>query len=185
MDGNLQLKNVKELKEILKSKNLPTSGKKEELINRLINNQDKKVKTYDTFLDLLPGDIHRELNVYRLKNEPNNKALVELLTSNSSIFHFANKVSYFTKNKTSFKKFFLQHNLNIKAEKYNRGGKFIIGELPIIDNKLLQDLIFLMMGKINTSFQVVNQILKNNQCNFRLVAYWNPKDKTYYEIMRT
>lgn len=182
--GELQLKIVAELKLILKNQNLPVSGNKQQLVNRILEHQPRKQKTYENYLDLLPGDITRELDKYRLLNEPNNKALASLLNFQISTYNFIYKVSYFKSSKTSFKKFFLANNFNIEITTTNRGtGKFIIKELPIISNKILQDLIFLMIDKIKTSYEVINQILKDSGCNFRIVGYWIHGAGRQFEII--
>jgi hypothetical protein len=184
MDGNLQLKTVSELKELLKNQNLPVSGKKQDLIDRLIANKPRQSKTYDTYLDLLPGDIQRELLKYRLENEPNNKVFVSLLTDRDIIYNFTDKPSYFTKTKTTFKRFFLENNLSVEIEKHGTTGRFKIGQLPIIEDNILQKLILLLTKEIRSSFEIINTKLKKYNNKWRIISYWNRTDLRTFEFIK-
>lgn len=184
MESPLQLKTILELKQILKSKNLPITGKKNELIERINKNQPIKSKNYETYFDLLPSDLNKEIEKYRIENDNNRKALNELLTNKISIYNFLFKISYFTKTKTTFKKFFLGNNLDIEIVKQEKGGKFVINKLPIISDSLLQELIMILIRSIKSSFEYINTILKNNKVEMRMVSYWQPQIGRTFEFIK-
>lgn len=70
---DLESKKLDELKIIARNLQLPTSGRKQELINRILNNQQ-------TYLKLLPKDILNIVDEYQIYNNRNNQFLLLLLT---------------------------------------------------------------------------------------------------------
>lgn len=68
----LDSKKMNELKEILKNKNLKISGKKEELIDRILRSQ-LPIEIDKTYFNLLPLDVQSEIN--ELRNKEGNIAL--------------------------------------------------------------------------------------------------------------
>jgi hypothetical protein len=83
----LEAKKVIELKNILRNRNLSTTGKKEYLIDKILNDQkltaptvsNTPVKTNPTYFDILPRDIMRMVEEYQAANEPNNKIIADIL----------------------------------------------------------------------------------------------------------
>lgn len=84
----LERKKIPELKQILKNRNLKLAGNKDELIDRILDDQSQnpkqpteiKPKRDDLgYLDILPRDITNIVNKYRVENEPNNVIIYQLL----------------------------------------------------------------------------------------------------------
>lgn len=82
--GELLLKSVVELKQILRNRQLKVSGSKLELVDRILNDQSSSnikptAKSDKNYFDYLPKDINKMVNKYRMENEPNNKIAYSLL----------------------------------------------------------------------------------------------------------
>lgn len=67
--SELETKKTKQLLEIIKSRNLKTSGKKEELIDRILRHQKP------SYFDLLPSELKKEVGIYKIYAELNHEIL--------------------------------------------------------------------------------------------------------------
>lgn len=85
-EKELNKKTVSQLKDILRNKGLKLSGNKQELIERILNNQtiSKPSPNRNSYFDILPKDITNIVEDYRVKNNLNN-LLVEIILNNNQI----------------------------------------------------------------------------------------------------
>jgi hypothetical protein len=82
----LEKSKVAELKQILKNRDLAASGKKNELVERILKEQSSmrgkespSLREEGSYFSLLPSDITKIVSKYQVENEPNNLIVRELL----------------------------------------------------------------------------------------------------------
>lgn len=208
----LQKKTKPYLEIILGKLNLKTTGRKADLIDRILSTQitSKPTRLTDldkSYLNLLPGDLKRLVDEYRAENEPNNQILLNILrqlelsswgygtyTENHSLFKLINQF---------FKASDLPITLNFipGLTLYGRvkdmndprtPWMFKIGRLPLISDDILVDfIIFLLSHKYNIRSDTINGILYEYESELRVIEVSiSPKlgkkrIMTRYEISRT
>lgn len=179
----LQKKNVLELKNILKNKQLKSSGKKEDLIERILNDQPKFSEPANlkgnTYFDILPSDIINLLNNYRAENNPNNKIVFKLLDNldlrvdkekfNNSLSKLnipmeliQNKekkeiIEEMRKNNTPYFQMLPFYNLPQYRAKINN--------MIIITNEMLIEVLLLLLSHNHNIYDKINGVLNEHNSN--------------------
>lgn len=191
----LKIKKLTELKEILKSRGLTQTGKKEELIDKILNDQPilikEKPKFDGTFLDILPQDIRGMVGKYRVENEPNNKVSIELINEASEYFRSLEEQE--TMNKLLERigipfKIMINKKKEELIKQANKEGKNLGGfhvhqyftengiyDLPdreiilieniIITDEMLTELIMLLLSRAKINYEFINKVLIDNNIN--------------------
>lgn len=99
-EKELQGKKISQLKQILKNKQLKISGNKDDLIKRILDNQPTTIrptqKDIDSYFNLLPTDINKMINKYRIENESNNQVAKALLNYVADNFNWDKDLIIYT-----------------------------------------------------------------------------------------
>lgn len=180
----LEKKTLKELKDIGRNLNLSISGKKADLIDRILTNQQ-------TYFELLPRDVLNMVEEYKITNNPNNKFLLFLLNSmkeDSEIekLVWSGKISRYSverkiwqnssnvlRDENFINQFFKSHDLDIKftgIKRYSNYNEILnvgFGRLPLIDDKLMAE-ILLMLAKNGQYISTLNTSLYRQNMPFLL-----------------
>lgn len=182
---DLENKKIVDLKQILKNLNLRLVGNKQELIDRILDNQrlipksKPPIKT-DSYLDILPNDISNMINNYRVENEPNNKISKDIISNVASYLGYRwSELNRLMENlRLPFK---LMENEKPANSYY--GPLFIIKEFPqIVTEETLISLILSLLKRELSSDNFINATLRNYHSNLRVdteVARVSKK-KNYY-----
>lgn len=207
----LEKKKIQELKDILANRDLKKTGKKDELIDRILNSQisskPTKLTTDQSYFNLLPSDIREMVNDYRAGSEENNKILREILRQLEKS-SYGEGMGVNSPSLEILQQLFQDLNLDIKT-KYTLdlvhyyGGRprlvdindprtpwtFKIGRLPPITDEILVDLISVILThRLKISIENINQILREHGSNIRVVIInisKSNKAKYIYEISNT
>lgn len=166
---------IPSLKNILSNKNLKVSGKKEELINRILQPQI-------TYFDILPGDIKRELDYYQGETNIYNQFIRSLNES------FENMLMKWPEEIESFNRLFKEKNLDIKAENIDGKIKVTMGRLKNIEEDTFIDILMFILKPAHISIlpnviQQLNGFLKTDSIPLRIVQ-WQLENKTGIEIIK-
>lgn len=105
----LKSKRLDELKNISRNLNLKVTGRKEELIERILENQV-------TYFDILPLDINRIINRYQIENDINRKILQYLLFETYSIIDMLSYrgIPHLERKITELNNLFKKYNLDVQ-----------------------------------------------------------------------
>lgn len=182
-------KRVNELKEILKNLNLSTSGKKIDLVNRILTSQQtylellsKSVPIYEgsDYFSLLPKDILNIVEKYQIENDINRKILEYLLYDNLT----APKILT-GKNKKVLENIFKKYNLDISILPQQGNTPFVFqwGNVKIVPDDVIREL-FPIFCK--ASPWVTEKLIEFGS-KFRWVSIITPriqgKHKYFYELV--
>lgn len=152
----LQTRKLNELKSIAKDLNLKSSGRKEELINRILQSQT-------TYFELLPKDITNIVEEYQIYNSKNNQFLLLLLNilkwsrirgakfranpPPDKIKPYIDYIYQFaTADLDKLNRFFEDNDIDVKfipednQSKVSNFSTILIGKIPLIDDDLLADI---------------------------------------------
>lgn len=186
----LQEKKIPELKDILKSRNVKSSGNKWELINRILKTEaPKKVEKQqlkgETYFDILPTDITKIITKYRSKIETNNKVAYDILNylaiRKGSVFPRINKIL----ENLNFPMQIVEKRQEFEGGYYYPYSVEILEDL-VINEDVLIDFILILLTKREISHDKINEILKDNNSNLRVIAEDIPgyKNKSKYILGR-
>lgn len=105
---DLESKSIDELKNILKNVGFKTSGNKQDLIGRILENQSN-------YLDLLPSDINKMIYKYQIENDVNRKILEYLLfNTHTMMVYLAYQLPHIMKKREEINTLFKNYNLDIQ-----------------------------------------------------------------------
>lgn len=195
----LEKRTVNDLREILVDRDLPISGRKDELIDRILAFQNEKKEIIEqSYFNLLPSDIRNIAEEYRLANEPNNKVFVTILKKLEEL-----SIGEFRKVEEVvdvFNEFFRDYNLPIKLiytqmsavippafreESETTPWTFKIGKLPFITDEILIDFLYLIIITKRMESSFINSLLYKYNINIRIsIFYLDEEDnkEIHYEI---
>lgn len=167
----LQSKKISELKTLLDQRKLKTIGKKEELIQRILDDQ-AEIETNQSlkfdnpnYFSILPADIRNIIERYREQNENNNKILESILKRTEKWGKYISK-----NNIAILNKWFRNNNLNV--ELIQKSGKihFEIGKLSIIGDKTLIECLNFILEKIaGVNVEEFNYLLEYYGSSLRII----------------
>lgn len=172
--SELEIKKIPELKQILKNRELKATGKKEELIQRILDNQSQNIiPISQTYLDILPGDIKGMVGKYRLENDPNYKvviALFDLLNDNDIRLRIKrgqfNSIDKIVK---EINKIFDPYNIDVK---YENNKLMIAGKIDYIPDDLILDFIVYLIDKRRYG-SILNEIMEETNYPIRVIKSLN------------
>lgn len=155
----LEQKKLVVLKEIARNDGLPTSGKKSDLIERILTQQ--------TYFELLPKDVLNIVNKYEIENNENNILLKKIL------LEYFNNERFYNITQSDVNKIFDDYNLNINYNQRFKSIKF--EDVPFITDytftEVLSNILRLISNRTASNYFVhlLNNIFQNNNSKWRIV----------------
>lgn len=171
----LENKTIIVLRLILKNKNLKQSGRKDELIERILDNQKSS-----NYFDILPKDILNIVSTYQIENNPNNLLVKEILNSEN------NRKYIFAVPSFDFKSFNLRLQetlLDIKMRKIGNLIEIIYGKLSIITDEQTKSFLLNLIKSGYDAAELNNELYHLNS-NYRIIIYGTIRDSSYdYDVL--
>lgn len=165
-ERELQRKTIPDLKDILRDKGLKISGKKDELIERILQNQtieEKEQLPNVGYFSLLPKDIKGLVSEYQVRNNENNILFEKLFTNillNSFLFN--------TSNQDRMKKQFSSIGIDTDVKYKNKKVEIDFNKIPLLSDKDMKNVLSLLIND-PLSPRELNDILKYIDSNYRIV----------------
>lgn len=192
-ERELSKKNIPDLKEILRKENLKVSGRKEELIQRILANQKEEEKEElqsHGYFGLLPKDVKGVISQYQIRNNPNNILFKDLFRNdyfNLDLFYNVPGIEIDVKSET-FKQDLV--NLGIKTEiKFEKitGNYPVIhinlDKLPLITDKIMARFLLLCMD-YKFEAKKLNDIIEHLKSDYRIIHIGGFYSKLKYQITK-
>lgn len=177
----LDNKIIPQLRDILKNMGLKVSGKKEELIDRILTNQPKEQSTIGgDYISLLPKDITNMVQQYRIENNPNNLMIKNLLDD----ININLKISIIT-HKKELEKIGVPVNIIVQPKDEDYGVKIDYSNLPLISDRTAGDFLYFLVQN-GVPEELLNYKLKKYDTEYRIIIFSKPgyKNATDFDIMK-
>lgn len=142
---------LQQLKNIAKTRGLNTKGNKQELINRILENQDLT----GTYLGLLPKEIREEVKKMRISDSPTNQFITKL---DGQVFEMKN-----IEHLHQLQDFMQKYHLEIAIYQQYNTNRFRVSindELPLIDHFQFEELLKILSHLTDESKQRILQYLR-------------------------
>lgn len=183
----LDNKNTPQLKDILKNMKLKVSGRKEELIERILTNQPKETiqPISGDYLSLLPKDITNIVQRYRIESNSNNVMIKNLLDDEEVRWRLTRGIGIL-KVKQELEKLGIPIKIVFEDEEdYSTIKEIEYSEMPLISDRIASNFLYFLIQK-GMPEELLNTKLKKYNANYRIIIFkkLGYKNATDFEIMK-